>query len=885
METKFFDKNSITLDGRMDEAVWASVKEYSGFSAPVTAGGSAMPLKSSFRVLPCEDRIFVGVEFEAPDMPRVLAGKNSRAIWTSDCVEVFISPSGNDFDIYHFAVTVGGLQASLFYSEGGTIQPDPYAPEWKSAVYTGDDFWSVEFEIPLTAFYMTPAYDWSDKWRFNVCRDWVDYDRGANVKYYSWSKLDKSYKEGGRFNFIDGFPMRPAEDAIFMSSVEAKITGKSAEGYTGDMTVYATSPVDTEFTFASDCADSTEVALKEGENAFTVPCCFADEGRKKVLLQLTRKSDGKVFKRWYPVRVAYEPIKLALTLPEYRGNFYPGQDYSKVVGKVVAAKPVTVTLEGPGIGTKTVKPDADGNFSIDTPDFEVGDAMLTITDGVDTFTKKIRRLAPTGHTMTWVSGGNLILNGKPTLRRNMYAEYYMGCEVFKKHYDADNLHDTPEFCVQKPAIEPFRLIKGVEAPGGEALKDVRPCDEMFEKLDAVIEANRDRDFGYYYLEDEPECRGISPIYLKHMYDYITEKDPYHVVLIASRDARDFMDCCDWVETHPYINMNVRDGKRIPGRAINTLGKFVDRIASLNKADKCIGFLPTCFFPGSIYGAYPNFDEIICHTWAAMLPGGKSLWPYAYHDLNDRVYLYEGMRYIFSSFEALEELVLLAKRTDIIKTQEVHGVLYELNDEKMFVVVNMVDTPQKVTLDGISGTWYNFRHGGTLTGNTFELAPNEVLIGTSKVKDEGLPTYQEIVKINEEGERKRLSTGSLLLDQQLKLTTRVSGGIGKYRKLFDGVQDNYAMEMKPAKPGDGPRFLEVNMTKLKPTFTKIVIHGYQIDDATIKVMNGEEQNVPAIAEEKVGEYTKTFILADAICPDALRVEFGQRYLEVYELEVF
>ena len=55
METKFFDKNSITLDGRMDEAVWASVKEYSGFSAPVTAGGSAMPLKSSFRVLPCEE--------------------------------------------------------------------------------------------------------------------------------------------------------------------------------------------------------------------------------------------------------------------------------------------------------------------------------------------------------------------------------------------------------------------------------------------------------------------------------------------------------------------------------------------------------------------------------------------------------------------------------------------------------------------------------------------------------------------------------------------------------------------------------------------------------------------------------------------------------------
>ena len=57
---------------------------------------------------------------------------------------------------------------------------------------------------------------------------------------------------------------------------------------------------------------------------------------------------------------------------------------------------------------------------------------------------------------------------------------------------------------------------------------------------------------------------------------------------------------------------------------------------------------------------------------------------------------------------------------------------------------------------------------------------------------------------------------------------------------------------------------------------------------------EEKLAIAIAEfnalspeekEKVGEYTKTFVLAEPICPDVLRVEFGQRYLEVYELEVF
>ena len=33
--------------------------------------------------------------------------------------------------------------------------------------------------------------------------------------------------------------------------------------------------------------------------------------------------------------------------------------------------------------------------------------------------------------MSWIENGNLVVDGKPVLRRNMYAEYYMGGEAFK----------------------------------------------------------------------------------------------------------------------------------------------------------------------------------------------------------------------------------------------------------------------------------------------------------------------------------------------------------------------------------------------------------------------------------------------------------------------
>ena len=881
METKLYDKNCITLDGKLDEAVWQTVEAHTGFKRLKDSGGDAAPVDTFFYILPCEDRVYFGIKCCEPDMERCVAGHATRHMWGTDSVEFFISPTGDSFEFYQFLVTMGGQSASNFHSEGGNIHPDPYAPLWKFATYQGEDYWSAEVELPLTAFYMTPNSSWSSTWLVNVNRTRPDYNAGGATRFYTWSDLNTNFLESSRYNSLAGFPMRAEKNAVRISSASVEINNKTEKGFVGNLIVNAIIPVDGEYTFTSNFADTVAVSLKAGDNAITVPCCFEKDGRQKIDLQLVRTSDGEVFKRWYPVRVTYEPIKLELTQPEFRGNFYPGQDYSRVVGKVIANKPVTVTLEGPGIGTKTATLDPEGNFVIDTSAMEIGNAVLTITDSVNTFTKKIRRLAPTGHTMSWISGGNLIVNGKPTLRRNMYAEYYHGGEAFKLKYDADNLHQTKEVCGQRGFITPGRLMKGADSPGGEATKDKIPCDEMYKLVSGIIEANRDRDFVFYYLDDEPECRGVSPVYLKHLYEYITDQDPYHVILIGTRSADSLVECADWFETHPYINVEVRDGKRSYQRPINTMGRFVDQILKINRSDKCVGFLPTCFTYKyeSLYAEYPNFDEMICHTWAAMLPGAKTLWPYAYHDLDDRASLYEGIRYVFSTFEALEDLMLLAKRTELIRNMQVHAVHYELNGEEMFVVANLVDEPQKVTLDGISGTWYNFRHGATITGNTFELKPFEVVVGTSKVRDAGLPTYQETVALIDKLEYQRTHTGSLFFERQLDMVINGMPGKGRY-KLFDGIPDNYGWECNGK-----DKYLEMDITKFRPTISKLVVHGFQIDDMVLKVRNDGELTVPAVAEVKDEEFSKTFVFAEPISPDAVRLEFGEHRVELYEIEAF
>ena len=382
--------------------------------------------------------------------------------------------------------------------------------------------------------------------------------------------------------------------------------------------------------------------------------------------------------------------------------------------------------------------------------------------------------------------------------------------------------------------------------------------------------------------DEPECRGLSRIYLKHLYDYITEKDPYHVVLSASRNACELVEIADWFETHPYINPYTEsDGSRVYARKISTMGKFVDDIIKLNRPDKCIGFLPTCF--AGMAGKpqpYPTFDEYICHTWAGMIRGGTTLNPYAYHDMNDRASMYEGTRYIFTTFKALDKLVLLAKRTVLAKNQEVEAVLYELGEEKMFVAVNLTNKAQTVTLEGISGTWHEFRHNRTVSGNTFRLQPLEVLIGTSEIKDAGLPTYQETAELIDKLEAERCGSKSLLFEKNHSVKLTSSGSIGWARKLFDGVSDNLGW----TQVGDMEKFIELDLTKVKPTFTKVVVNGWHIEDAKLIFKNGEEQ-AEAAAETQSTEFSKTFILKEAVSPDALRLEFFQQRVELYEIEIF
>ena len=56
------NKYGIVLDGKMDEAVWDGLPEYTDFKMLKKFGGKLAEKQTIFKILPCEDRVYFGIK-------------------------------------------------------------------------------------------------------------------------------------------------------------------------------------------------------------------------------------------------------------------------------------------------------------------------------------------------------------------------------------------------------------------------------------------------------------------------------------------------------------------------------------------------------------------------------------------------------------------------------------------------------------------------------------------------------------------------------------------------------------------------------------------------------------------------------------------------------
>lgn len=839
------------VDGVLDDACWAKAKWEGNFKAKLSQPGARIDNATSFAIVSDAHNLYVGVRCEDKDMD-LFRKEELKSIWLSEQINLFFAPTGNGFDYYQFAFSGNhGLRHSGCYSESGNIQVEPnFAPEWEVKVLTRDNGWDAEVRIPLSAFYHTRNADMKTEWLVNVARKRY----GSKVETSSWSPVQDRFNEPERFRPMTGFPKRSLNDDVAMRDVQFLAEGVRDGRVVGRLStsVYLRARGEFEFT-SSASSESVRFSRLKGVKIARVPASFEKNGTYDIELVLKRVGGG-TYRRTAKVRVDFKSIDVRLTTPAYRGNFYPGQDSGLVAGHVEMAsgEDAVVTIEGEGFPKReTVVKGGAGDFSFDTKGFREGTAAVlkvAAANGSDAgATLTVRKLAKTARRMAWVDRGSLVVDGTPVFSRKVAHAGYKVSAWSREIFATNSLNETA--IVTARNLEARRLVPGSEPR--EGTKDQMPSAEVLAAIDRQMGAVKDEDFVYYYLCDEPECRGVSPVYLKHLYDHVTARDPYHVIRIGTRAPKSYLDCCDWFETHPYINpQNLPDGRRVYGRPINTVGDFVSGIADLKRPDKVIGFYTTAFAytyknPQS---DYPTFDEYVTHCWAGVIRGARSLICYAYHDVHDRPSITEGVRFTFAQVAALEPFLLEGRRIPLEKDAEHEKVKYELGGETL--VVNVDFKALRVTFEA------------------------------SEAYASRLPSYAATKALVNAEEEARTHTGNLLFGHWQEMKAFGSAKkIGRY-KLFDGVRWNYATVVKAKKQN----VIGVEFGTFRPTFSSVAVWGDRLQGAKLQVREGEGWK--GVAEGvSDGKWCSRFKLHRPVSPDAIRVTLPAGKVELYEIEVF
>lgn len=180
-----------SIDGVLDDACWASAKEY---TLEFIEGKAGRPVsRSTVKFLATEKMFFVAAHFEDKEMPSVplpIKVKDTDA-WADHCIEIFMLP-GKDAakDYVQWVVNVSG---SIW--DGMKVGTITNPGQWDAEgivhkIKIGKDAWDIEIAIPFASI---PGAAGKPYMRFNVTRNRPQVE-GLQLptEYSSWSILRRS---------------------------------------------------------------------------------------------------------------------------------------------------------------------------------------------------------------------------------------------------------------------------------------------------------------------------------------------------------------------------------------------------------------------------------------------------------------------------------------------------------------------------------------------------------------------------------------------------------------------------------------------------------------------------------------------------------------------
>ena len=190
-----------TLDGHLGDPAWADIPARR-FLHSVT--GSAPDAATHFRMTYDDEHLYLAVRaFEKGQETQrhATTERDSNAIFSTDCVELFLQPPGPEGSAgtgapYYQIVanTRGALWDRLWRAPGKMTQWD--GPGIRADGDDQADTWTLELSVPFADLGLRPEP--GDTWRLNACRT-----EEPSGEYTCWSPTRGGYHFPERFGYLD----------------------------------------------------------------------------------------------------------------------------------------------------------------------------------------------------------------------------------------------------------------------------------------------------------------------------------------------------------------------------------------------------------------------------------------------------------------------------------------------------------------------------------------------------------------------------------------------------------------------------------------------------------------------------------------------------------
>ncbi|HSL23807.1 MAG TPA: DUF5916 domain-containing protein [Vicinamibacterales bacterium] len=170
----------VSVDGRLDEAVWGTAAPASGFRQRDPDEGKLPTERTELRVAFDDDAIYVGARLfdrEPLKVVRRLSRRDESA--DADTFTVYLDPRLDHLTGARFTVSAGGALAdAIIYNDSWT--DSSWDAVWEAAVSVDDNGWTAEMRIPLSQLRFTTAN--TEAWGINAERfiqrrnesDWLE---------------------------------------------------------------------------------------------------------------------------------------------------------------------------------------------------------------------------------------------------------------------------------------------------------------------------------------------------------------------------------------------------------------------------------------------------------------------------------------------------------------------------------------------------------------------------------------------------------------------------------------------------------------------------------------------------------------------------------------